>query len=84
MRKFWSSADEYDQKLRNYIKMTPEDCKDQESHQIFAHYQHKHSMFNGKLILYFIIDRPDKVQRILLETTQGSPIVVCSSEYYDC
>lgn len=26
MRRFWASADKYDHKLREYLRMTPEDC----------------------------------------------------------
>ena len=38
MRKFYKNPEEYDQKLKNYIRMTPEECKSKESHAIWAHF----------------------------------------------
>jgi hypothetical protein len=32
MRRFWSRAEDYDNKLRNLIRMTPEECASKESH----------------------------------------------------
>lgn len=46
MRRFWSSADKYDHKLREYLRMAPADCEAKESHVVWAHYQHKFSMIN--------------------------------------
>lgn len=48
MRKFYSSPEAYDEKLKDYIRMTPEECKSKESHTIWAHFQHKFSLINGK------------------------------------
>ena len=35
MRKFWAKSEDYDNKLRDYIRMTPEQCKSKESHAIW-------------------------------------------------
>lgn len=36
MRRFWKSPDEYDNKLRDLIKVTPEMIKSKESHIIWS------------------------------------------------
>lgn len=38
MRRFWSTADAYDEKLKSYLRMTQEDCQAKESHAVWAHY----------------------------------------------
>ena len=48
MRKYWSSAAAYDKKLRDYMRMTPEECESKESHEIWGHFQHKFALLNGK------------------------------------
>ena len=47
MRKFYSSPEAYDQKLRDHIRMTPKECESKESHAIWSHFQHKFTLING-------------------------------------
>ena len=47
MRKFYSSPEAYDQKLRDHIRMTPKECESKESHEIWSHFQHKFTLING-------------------------------------
>lgn len=38
MRRFYYSAEAYDEKLRDYIRMTPKECESRESHAIWGHF----------------------------------------------
>lgn len=38
MRSFHNSPDHYDQKIRDHIRMTPEECKSKEEHEIWKHF----------------------------------------------
>mmetsp|Transcript_22996 Transcript_22996/g.17437 ORF Transcript_22996/g.17437 Transcript_22996/m.17437 type:complete len:176 (-) Transcript_22996:2058-2585(-) len=55
MRKFWPSAEEYDEKLKNYIRMTPFECQSKESHKIWNYFQNKFTLINdlGKYYKFF-------------------------------
>ena len=59
MRKFWSSPEDYDRRIRDYIRITPEQAASKESHAIWGYFQEKFTMINGKIIipsLMIIID----------------------------
>ena len=47
MRRFWSSAEDYDRKLKDTILLTKDlvDCK--ESHMVWGHFQHKFALISG-------------------------------------
>ena len=47
MRRFYSSPEAYDNKLRDHIRMTPQQCASKESHAIWGHFQHKFTLING-------------------------------------
>lgn len=49
MRKFWKSAEEYDNKLKDLIRITPEMVKSKESHAIWGDFQKKFTLINGNL-----------------------------------
>jgi len=55
MRKFSKSSKDYDDTLRDHIRMTPEQCSSKESHEIWTHFQHKFTMINdlGKYVIFF-------------------------------
>lgn len=65
MRKFYSSPEAYDQKLRDHIRMTPKECESKESHAIWSHFQHKFTLINGMLLKISSKIRLGKVQRVL-------------------
>jgi hypothetical protein len=48
MRAHHRSAESYDQRLRDFIRMTPAECSSREEHAIWAHFQHKFTLINGK------------------------------------
>ena len=59
MRKYSKCPQAYDQKLRDYIRMTPAECASKEEHAIWAHFQHKFTL-TSDLVKY------DRFFRIIL------------------
>ena len=55
MRQYYSSSTAYDNKLRDYMRMTPEECASKESHDIWGHFQHKFALLNGILMIMIMI-----------------------------
>lgn len=64
MRRFYSSPEAYDQKIRDYIRMTPQQCASKEENSVWQHFQHKFSLINGKRPL-FDGYRPREVSGVL-------------------
>ena len=49
MRRFWDSAESYDLKLKDVIRITPYERASRESHKIWEYYQAKITLLRGKI-----------------------------------
>ena len=48
LRKFHETPADFDNKLREYIRMSPSDCSSKGSSEIWKHFEHKFSLLRGR------------------------------------